>query len=160
LTVIAYKSGIIACDSAIVYNNATNWGNMMKITRNKLGILAGACGDISFLSEFLDWVNSIEDESNVKMDLFKRYSSKENEGIVIFPYYDFEKATKKERIVSYVGNSPVEIDDDYIAIGSGMDYALGAMAAGASAITACRSAVKHSTTCDGIIYHEYLRGYK
>lgn len=156
MTIIAYKSGIIACDS-IITANSTKWGNIKKITKNSMGWLAGAAGDASFVSEFLDWVNAIPEigaNNKISLSLFGKYKTKDNEAILILPY---DSGDKKEKILLFETNYPVEITDSYTAIGSGVDCALGAMYCNASAIKAVESAIEHCSTCDGTIYWEELR---
>jgi hypothetical protein len=60
---------------------------------------------------------------------------------------------KKTGIITRLeDNLGYEVLDEYFAIGSGRTEALGAMYAGADAITAVKAAIHLDTHCDGDIY--------
>lgn len=136
MTTIAYRGGILAADTLIAYTHYTNG------TRDKIA----ECGDYhvamagpTYLkSEFEGWVRSGCSASSVPpiiMDNQHEFSA-----ILVAPWgaaFEFGHG--------YL----IPIDADYHAIGSGAQFAMGAMAFGASAEDAIQCAMAHDKATGG-----------
>ena len=134
MTVIAYKNGILASDTA-VWSRSVCIGHVEKIIRTPGGIMAGSCGDSVSGDQFRQWVLSGRK---------KRWEppSTEIEAIVI---------EKDGTVTRYYGASktPYTAESPFYAIGCGYELALGAMAAGATAEDAVKIAIKYHSHCGG-----------
>jgi hypothetical protein len=139
LTTIAYRDGILAADS-LVTSDGIRTSTIVKLARReKDGTLFGACGRASLIRAAREWfLRGEPPEDRIKI--------KDNEAqfIIVRPNNDVETWDES-------GSS----DDaaPFHALGSGRDIALGAMAAGASAIEAVRIAAKFDTGTGGPIRH-------
>lgn len=129
MTTIAYRDGIIACDS-LVTAGGVRVGAVDKIVRSG-PLLAGAAGSLGPCQKFLRWVRSGED----LMEDFEDFDEG-SEGFVVFA---------DGSIASFDDDGRCDYRAPYIAIGSGASFALGAMAHGASAEEAVRAASEHDT---------------
>ena len=136
MTIIAYRDGVLASDSLIVECD-TAWAHTKKIIKTSEGYLAGACGDLSFLREFLDWVQ-LEDRYQYKAPKF----SDANQALIV---------QSKQIVHFYCGKNPTLLSVKYIAIGNGCDIALGAFWKGANAHQAVEAAIAHNVNCGGNI---------
>lgn len=135
MTIVAYREGLLASDTLITANE-TSWAYGKKIIKAN-GILAGGCGDMSFVQEFLHWASYKNRD-----ELEPPKSSSSNQGIIISP----------KNILYYVGKKPIPLKTSYLAIGSGFEIALGAFWMGASAAKAVKAAMVHNIHCGGEIY--------
>lgn len=130
MTTICYKAGVIAADSAVVWDGVLI-GSAVKI-RSHGDCYAVATGQLADIELFHAWVSG-SDKPKFDDDL---------DGIVvrsgIFTHYD-------EDLTGYTFS---EVDGVW-AIGSGRDFALGAMAAGSSAEEACLIACKYDVGSAG-----------
>ncbi len=133
MTIVVYRNGVLAADT-LLSAGQTAWAFGKKIRQAKDGALIGACGNIAFVQEFLDWA---EQENRCEFEPPK--SSSTNQGILI---------TKKQTLY-YVGKNPVPIKGPYFVLGSGSDIAMGALWMGATAIEAVHAAIDHNVHCDG-----------
>ncbi len=133
MTTIAYRSGILAADSGVYMNNALI-GSYTKIVRNKHGLMGGAAGNISDIQSFHKWIMG-----GAKGDL---------------PFFDdttglLVTTDGKVELIHLGQRSPVQ--SPFIAIGSGLEVAMGAMCAGASAEEAVAIAIRIHAHSDGPI---------
>jgi hypothetical protein len=144
ITTIAYrwdddrsKGGTMASDSACISDGTTHVGGTKKVWR--VGkCLIGICGDLAACLAFIEWFKAGADDA----DCYPW--SEEIEALVTCPDGSMK---------TYHGNSmePIEYSkrESYIAIGSGLDIALGCMYQGGGAIDAVRAAIKYNTNSKG-----------
>ena len=123
MTTIAYRDGVIASDT-LVSAGGTKVGRVQKI--GKIGpVLFGASGSLAQAQRFGDWVRGGMKGAP------PQFEKEEGEGFVIH----------KDCIVTYSGAGIDRMSAPYFASGSGWQFALGAMAAGACAEQAVRLAI-------------------
>lgn len=134
MTTIAYRSQIMAADSACG-RAETSEHSVRKIFRIH-GALVGSAGTVSEIFKFRRWLKDGADPNYYPriIDDFDAIVVQPSGKILIF-----DKQTDEGIIVKSL----------YIAIGNGTDIALGAMFAGADAVTAVRAAVKHNLWTKG-----------
>jgi len=137
MTIIAYRNKILACDSKVSSGSA-HWAAMKKIKKIK-GWLIGAAGDLDAVSMFLQKFNpeTIKDNKHPLVGLPNTL-----EAIIVDP----------TGVIYYMENSGMLsaiTTDGFIAIGSGCEAAMGAMAAGATAREAVKIAIKYGEDCGG-----------
>ena len=129
MTVIAYRDGILACDSA--WNDDHLLVNSMtKIARLSWGALYGAAGDSDDrdLIELLTKLGS-RIPSHAELKVIER----DINALLITPSFDvYNIQTGTNEAYAFQVHMP------FIAIGSGRELAMGAMAAGAGAEEAAR----------------------
>jgi ATP-dependent protease HslVU (ClpYQ) peptidase subunit len=130
MTTITYRDGVMAADSRAYSGNKVPIGEKIKLRRLDDGTLIGAststCGAAGWV---LDWVEAgcpaVAGGTELLPDKF--------DVIVVRP----------DGSVFYGSDTPVltgPLDAPYLAAGSGQEYALGAMAHGATAVEAVRAA--------------------
>ena len=154
MTVIAYKNGIMACDSL--------WTDLdlkstfkTKIRKLKNDLLVGGSGEnddraiIKLLSE-------IKVKGELDVDNFPSVKKLQdiNQNLTMIVVQKVSKKKSKIFIVNMSsqesggeGNAVYEITQEYYAVGSGSHLALGAMAFGADAEEACRIACRYELYC-------------
>ena len=134
MTTIAYRSGIIAADTQSIGGNAITATNLTKIVRrSKDGALCGASGYLAFVQAFHRWFLG-------------------NERGRVPGFHDGDRAfivRKGKPIEMFESVGSFDYEPEYIAIGSGMEFALGAMHAGASAADAVAAAIAHDPGTGG-----------
>lgn len=134
MTVIAYKDGLLASDSAIS-SDIVYIASMKKVIRTSAGWLVGGCGDVVHVVRFLSWAEAG----------FKARSrpppSEDFAGMAIAP--DGSLSLFEKDMMAFPVSAP------FLAIGSGADLALGAMAHGASAAQAVEIAIQFCHGCKG-----------
>lgn len=132
MTTIAYRDGVIACDSQIT---STYKGKGKKIHRVN-DSLVGICGRLTSAMLFIDWL----EEQGIPPSKLQEDD-------------DFEAIQLTPKGVFYWDSRlrPVRVTDKFTAIGSGCDFAMGAMAVGADAKEAVRAAAKLDTYTGGAI---------
>ncbi len=142
MTIIAYRDGVMAADSQVSGDYAIR-GSKKKIYRTNRGDIVAASGGCGGIAKFIEWLQG---------DRAERFDPK--------PFTDSFGAilvTAEGQVVCYDDfGLPVDVIADYHADGAGRDFALGAMAVGASAEEAVRVAIKHSPHCGGDIQIERL----
>ena len=139
MTTVAYKAGIMACDSCWTYGDAVDTLST-KIARLKSGALLGmgGCNDSRQFIELLDNVKTFKQLPKYKELIEIRASFI---GLLVLPSKEIVKIcttalAQTDENSTELGIWPIE--DGYAAIGSGADFAIGALDYGASA----RQAVK------------------
>lgn len=126
MTTIAYRDGIMAADSRAYAGDKHPIGSKVKIRRLEDGTLIGASTTIVGGGErVLDWIEGGMDNDEVVPESFQV--------LVVRP---------GGKIFVGTGNCYLSgpLDASYIAIGSGEQYAHGALMMGASAVEAVRVA--------------------
>lgn len=135
MTVVAYRDGVLAADSA-ASDGDTIAHDIKKCWRIR-GNLIGCAGFVTDITKFILWFRDGADE-----DEFPKM--RDLSALMVTP---------DAKIYSYdqLGPAPTECTSKYVAMGSGGAIALGAMYAGADAVTAVKAAIKHSHGCAGPI---------
>lgn len=140
MTTIAYKDGELAYDSLVSKGNA-RLGNMQKGVKSE-NFIAAVCGAAMAVPAFLKWVKA-DFNPRKKPNIVIKTEDDEFEAIVV---------DRKGNIIYY--NERLEalpIQARYHAIGSGEDFAKGAMEVGADAKRAVQAAAKLDTGTGGRI---------
>ena len=133
MTIIAYKDGVLAADSQL------SAGSLICGTDRKLirleGYMLGGCGNSEDWELFLEWF-----EKTLKNPLTPRPLLNKNADFICI---------KKNKSIIYYGSKliPYNVKSKFHALGSGMDIAYGAMAAGASAKEAVKITCKYHKDC-------------
>lgn len=129
MTTIAYARGLMAADSS-AWVGETYAHKTRKLWRVGGG-LVGMAGALIAMEAFVRWIADGAHEED--------YPTGDYDAIVVDP---------NGRVSLYEGGGPdpVVSRDPYVAIGSGMMVALGALYAGADARAAVRAAIKHTGT--------------
>ncbi|TYO65499.1 hypothetical protein FXV83_16315 [Bradyrhizobium hipponense] len=126
MTTIAYKDGVLAGDTLMI-KGSTITGHITKIVRRESdGALCGGSGNLNWLQAFHRWF--LDGEKDDEMPEPSEYDNaiiarKDDPEVEIFEF----------------GGSFV-FEPNFTAIGSGKEYAFGAMSAGADAEEAIRIA--------------------
>ena len=144
MTTIACRDRILASDSACIEGD-TIAHEMKKLFRVR-GMLVGCCGLATDISNFVHWLRKGADVDDYpKMRQFSALIVA-HDGTVT----GFEEMSPHGLVIT----AP------YCAIGTGMDVALGAMYAGASAVEAVKAARAHNTATVGRVVSISLRRKK
>lgn len=139
MTVIAYKAGVIAADSMEVHENGLKLLNSVKVFVAK-GCLLGYSGDLCPPTYVIKkWFNPKgkalgESLRHYKFDLLAILPG----GVI--------------RIYDNEGHFEQFDSFKFMAVGAGATYAMGAMAAGASAVKAAEITTRFSEHCGGRIH--------
>lgn len=138
MTVIAYRSGIMASDSMCVFDTG---GPGTKSTCNKIlrrkGFLLAVAGNLTPPDElFLEW-------------FFQNADTYEKPPLAHYKF-DALVATPEGKLQSWDQKGRFDvIGKPFFAIGAGCEFAMGAMAAGATARKAVEIAIGLSPLCSG-----------
>jgi hypothetical protein len=130
MTTFAYKDGVLAADSAATCSG-TYQGSTQKIFASKRGGLVAVSGDMAANAAFKKWVEEKHCQGEVP-DTDAAYSAiwiKPNGEIYVIEF-----------------RAAVRLDAPFVAGGSGMDLATGAMAFGATAAEAVQVAAAFDTS--------------
>lgn len=141
MTTIVFRDGIMAADTRAYSGASTPIGFKAKIHRLKDGSLMGVSSTIPGQAEaFINWVN---DGSN--METIDQLGELKLAAIVAM----------KDGNIIYFNDSPLPsgpIAGSFFAIGSGEQYALGALSCGATAEAAVTAAAQHDPWTGGEIH--------
>ena len=140
MTVVAFKEGVMACDSQVSTANGM-WTTINKI-RKVDGWLVGGAGDVDLLSWFL---RSFDPEAVTKRLAISTDTRGDGlAGLVVSPkgtiYYVEERGIY------------VKFPAKFLAIGVGETAAMVAMECGASAEEAVRLTIKYDKGCGGKVH--------
>ena len=130
MTIVVYRARQMACDSSVVHGG-TRIHSIKKIWRVGNGLVGGA-GTIGDLIRFVEWLRDGAIESE--------FTAGDYHAITVDP-------SGKLRAWEGIYPDPLDISDEYCAVGAGRDHALGAMFAGADARTAVRAAIRYDQSC-------------
>ena len=137
MTIIAFRDGMLAADTKSSAGHITR-GYMKKIGRTKDGHLWGFVGTADFHEVCSEWVEKREGKAPNIME------QGENSILILI--------TPDHRVREWNGHGWYETDKcDFYAWGSAGSLALGAMAMGADAATACEVAIRFDNYCGGDI---------
>lgn len=138
MTIVVYRDGVIASDSAIHLGN-TRLGSVRKIARGPDGSLGGAAGDANSLAKFVDWIRDGEREPFGQLggDLYP-------DALIVRP----------SGALFYTGHlgTPYRVTGvPWLLVGCGATVALGALHMGATAKEAVKAAIRWDSGCAGDI---------
>jgi hypothetical protein len=139
MTIIAYRDGVLACDTGTVRGNSRTHTRVAKTVRAPDGRLAAACGFAGYMGKFLAWALTGEGEPPSAVSP-QGATETHNTGVVFLP---------GGCIHVYEDTGMHEATAPYYAIGSGSPEAMGAMFMGATAEEAVRAAMHHDSSCYG-----------
>jgi ATP-dependent protease HslVU (ClpYQ) peptidase subunit len=149
MTVIAYKAGILAADrQTSMHNNPTT-----KVRRMKNGDLVGGCGSAAGVLALLDAMDAPVGATRNTAELMKDYKGDDLvSGILV------RKADGKVFSCEWPFTHNIPIELPFFALGSGREYAMGAMAAGKSAQQAIEITSMYESNCGGGVDYLHLCG--
>lgn len=133
MTTILYKDGVMLGDTQVTSGNSASLSTR-KIFRNDKGDLLGMCGNAMALGPLRDWFMAGETGE---------YEIGEDIEVLI--------VRADGTVTLHCDGGWFEPYGEYFAVGSGSDYALGALAAGATPEQAMQAAMKHDTGTGGQI---------
>lgn len=136
MTTIAYRDGVLAADTMMCSGGVLS-GRSTKIVRRRDGTMCGAAGGATYGEAFKRWVLNGE----------RRKPPKATQGDGWFDRGAIFRPDGK--IVVFEPDGAFEVEAAYYALGSGKEAALGAMFAGADAVTAVRAAIEHDPHTGG-----------
>jgi ATP-dependent protease HslVU (ClpYQ) peptidase subunit len=139
MTTIAVKDGVMVSDSQITCGNRVDNISYKKI-HNINGNLVGLSGSVKSCLKFIDWFQATQDMAEVKANC-------PNVQVIDPPEIQEEDfcalvLDTQGNLFEYVGCIPLSIDEGIGSIGSGSNFSLAAMRAGASAKEAVEIACK------------------
>jgi len=140
VTIVCYKNGVICSDSGILKGNIKS-GTASKIIKTKSGWLVGAAGDLCAIQKFFKWAKK-EPRIRTHQDYLKSFS-----GLIIKP---------SGKVIEFYYDGYCRVDSDFVAMGSGAEIAIGAMAFGASARQAVECTIEYHNECGGEIQELHL----
>ena len=139
MTTVAYKDGLLACDSLISMTDNINYGEKYLITDKHVWGFAGCRGNVLL---FIEWINAGMDRKALpaiaKDDGFSAIQIDRND-LTVSVWFPPQLIAQK-------------INSDHEAIGSGGSIAMGAMGFGASAAEAVEVAARHDVYTGGPIH--------
>lgn len=156
MTTVAYKDGLMACDSCWTLGDA-HVTSLSKITRLASGGLLGQAGD-NDAREIVFFLDKIRNERSIPTRRALLELRLDFGGIFVLPTGAVYKVTCREDPLDYkdeVGFTP--ISRRIAATGSGFHFALGAMAAGKTAREAVKIAVEFDINSRAPIYSMRLQ---
>ena len=134
MTVIAWDGSVLAADK-----QATNAGLRMTATKVRKinGCICAASGDWDRAQALFEWF-----ARGAKPENFPEHQKNNDDWVGLVVVHPDNTVVKYER-TPY----PYQIEDKLFAMGSGRDFALGAMATGANAIQAVHIASRFESGC-------------
>lgn len=149
MTVIAYRSGVMASDGRITEDNTIVTNSSQKIYKLSSGALFGLAGDADArdLIKLFDKVktsNQFPTTSRITKLQLDMY------GILVLPDLGIWNLVIGVEPESKAWFSQLyQVTDPFQAIGSGAKWAMGAMDRGATALQAVKTAIKFDSQCGG-----------
>lgn len=152
MTVIAFRAGVMACDSCWADDCDNVSALQTKIKRTSWSVLIGSAGD-SDSRAIEDMLSKIRSPNHLpSREALGRFEC-DGRYMVVFPKSEriFEISTTHIPASARSGKDNYfglhEVPGEFYAIGSGSAIALGAMEAGATAIEACRITCRRNVWC-------------
>lgn len=146
MTVLAFKRGILAADSGVVAGDVMV-STTRKIARSKSGYIGGGAGAFSALTRFLQWLEALDGDID-DAPAFNPDVENENDFSAIIVAPNGAVFTMDDT------GTISEVEAPFYAEGSGAEFALGAMAAGASAERAVKLTCGWHIKCRGPVVIE------
>ena len=155
MTTIATRNGVMVSDGQVSFGDRIDQTNLKKV-RKINGCLVGGAGRLSSVLQFFNWFEEwsnaqvVQGESpHVQVFIPENIDDEDFTGIVVFTDGVIFMYEGGKRCYEIVGA-------EYYAIGSGADFALSAMDAGASAEDAVKVAIKRDVFSGGELFIEHL----
>lgn len=156
MTIIAYRAGVMACDSCWA-THGTQTVSAIKIKRLSSGALLGSAGD-NDSREMEKLLDKIKNPEKLPSRAELAATKLDYEGLLAFPrggvwfistgpHNDAGYPDESENEQGDFGCWPASTMGGYAACGSGADYALAAMDAGANAKLAVEIACRRNIHC-------------
>ena len=146
MSVIVYRDGVLAADCQESFGNGRT--KRQKLFRDRrTGLVLGYVGGTTHGQQLVNW--ALQDDLDPDRFPYWPEQTQDSEGLMATLV--LARPGKKEEAVRYVegfGPTWLEVPEDtYLAWGSGTPVALGALYAGADAVTAVKAATEHTTSC-------------
>ncbi|WP_316200933.1 MULTISPECIES: hypothetical protein [unclassified Bradyrhizobium] len=122
MTTLAYRNGVLAADTRMIQGSAII-GNVIKIVRRDDGCMAGGAGDCAWVQGFHRWFLDGEQGDHPTVDDHAK-------GMIVRP---------DKTVEMYEQGGMLKFKPAFAAMGSGKEFALGAMWMGATAEKAVRA---------------------
>jgi ATP-dependent HslUV protease subunit HslV len=133
MTVVAYRAGVLAADTAI-WRGTLLAGHRTKFVAGPKGELAAAAGSTADARRFEGWVQSGRKRKfRAEWEPF--------DALLVLACGSIQRVA--------CDGTLFEVDAEWAAIGSGAEIAIGALAAGADAAQAVAIAIDHHAQCGG-----------
>lgn len=152
MTIIAYRAGVLACDS-MWSDDCDNMATLTtKISRSPWGLLIGGAGDNDD-REVMKVLVALRTPNNLPSRETLGRIECDGSHLVVFPKSEriFEILTTAVPMPNRTGSNAyfgiTEIMGEFHAVGSGNPIAIGAMEAGASAVEAVKIACRRNAWC-------------
>lgn len=149
MTIIVFRSGIMASDGRVSEDSSIFTNRHQKIHRLKSGGLVGVAGDAD-TTDLVNLLNSLRKP----LPTHKQLCSLEYEFDAIYVKPDKTvwvlQSGRDKDTQKYVAGI-FEIKEPFVAVGSGKELAIGALDRGATAEQAVKTAIKFDTSCGGPI---------
>lgn len=147
MTTIVFRDGIIAADNQVTSEGGTRLGTRAKLLRIGDGVF-GFAGDVNAVERASTYLRALYGQSRGFAALFGHIPHRPD-----LPEGSVTVIEVSRRGVRMYGASlfPEPIAGPYFAIGSGRDFALGALAMGATAAEAVRAAIQFDVYSGGPI---------
>lgn len=148
MTTIVYRDGILAADTRAYAGDAKPIGKKQKIHQTRYGFVGVSTPAPGFAEELVAWF---------KADIDKRFDAEPNPNGRTFEAIEITP----EGVFFYHDNMTPSgpLDAEFIAIGSGDQYALGALEAGATATQAVEIASRLDAWTNDAIQHVNCAAY-
>lgn len=140
MTTIAYRDGVMAADTRMCSGNQFIDQSMTKIARNKAGDLCGISGDAALGGPFLEWF--LKGERGKHPPIIYEPTKSDIHAVIV---------RAKGTMRRFEPGGWFYFVAPYFAMGSGRDFALGAMHMGADAIRAVQAGCAHDPSSGGQI---------
>lgn len=138
MTTIAYKAGVLAADRQVTCGTSIE-GRFTKIVKRADGAMCGVTGASSLCAGFIRWF--LDNGAQGQPDMVSRLDSNQRvEAVIVRP---------DGKLECHEPNGWFEFEAECYAIGSGGDFATGAMAAGLGAEEAVRLAMRYDSLTGG-----------
>lgn len=144
MSTLVYRDGVIVAESQITSGNTIVPGSAKKIHRLGGGAIYGYVGSLELGALMKELIEQGADE-------YPELADQNYEGLIL---------GKNGEKLFYEGRGWYPLDLPYIAMGSGRDYAYGAMALGASAAQALKAAMTLDTGSSGKVVKLKWKHYK
>lgn len=139
MTVVVYRDQIIASDTLSTYSG-TLFTEVQKIGKTAGGYLFGLCGSTIQCANIIQSATAL-DKNHSFESLVKTFTGEgDSFGMIVDP---------EGAIFTWGKDGAARCFSHWLTIGSGSDFAVGALAMGASSIQAVKVAAQYSTTCGG-----------
>lgn len=137
VTTVVYFDGVLAADRLCAAGSRRE-GMVRKIAKRKSdGALIGGCGSVSIVSEYIDWFLKGERGKSPSLGEDDKHDA---EMIVVRP---------GRKVYLYDRTGKYQLKAKAIAMGSGCEYAYGALEMGAGAIEAVKIAIRRDAYSGG-----------